>query len=263
VRLSGIVYREALGLPSSGSLFQALGMNSSTALHPNIRRTILDEECIFLLCSDGVSDRDRVEQYWQSELLPVLEGKIDLTTACQRIINLANSRNGHDNATVALVHCQVKQPVEAGQSTNLQDFPSSATAAFDRSSTLLLSSPEVDPSDAPSPMGNPAGESTSLPKNLILGAVGLILLFAIGAAGWFLSQKNSDPPPQPSPEATTTPSATPSPSASPSPQNQAPSPSPSTSPSPPNLNPASSPIVPPPIQNPNPNRPPGRPPRTI
>jgi protein phosphatase len=201
VRLSGILYREALGLPSSGSLFQALGMNSSTALHPNIRRTILDEECIFLLCSDGVSDRDRVEQYWQSEFLPVLEGKVDLTTACQRTINLANSRNGHDNATVALVHCQVKQPVEAGQITTFQDFPSSATAAFEQSSTLLLSSPEVDPSDTPSVMSVYTGEPKSVPKNLILAVVGAILSFAIVSAGWFfLQSKNSQPPASTSPE---------------------------------------------------------------
>ena len=188
VRLSGILYREALGLASSGSLFQALGMNSSTALHPNIRRTILDEECIFLLCSDGVSDRDRVEQYWQSEILPVLEGKVDLTTACQRMINMANSRNGHDNSTVALVHCQVKQPVEAGQTTTLQDFPNSATAAFDRSSPLLLSSPETDANDTPHPSGNADLDSKKLSmgkgnKNLIFGAIGLVLLVAIGAIG--------------------------------------------------------------------------------
>jgi protein phosphatase len=198
VRLSGVLYREALSLPSSGSLFQALGMNSSTALHPNIRRTILDEECIFLLCSDGVSDRDRVEQYWQSELLPVLEGKIDLTTACQRMINLANSRNGHDNATVALVHCQVKQPVEAGQTNTLQDFPNIATAAFDRASTLLLDNPDIDPSDAPRPLSDSTRNSKSSSKNLILGAIGLILLFAIGAAGWFLFQsQQTEPPEQP------------------------------------------------------------------
>ncbi len=202
VRLSGILYREALGLASSGSLFQALGMNSSTALHPNIRRTILDEECIFLLCSDGVSDRDRVEQYWQSEILPVLEGKVDLATACQRTINMANSRNGHDNATVALVHCQIKQPVEAGQTTTLQDFPSSASAAFDRSSTLLLSSPEVDPSDTPSPNSNSVRGSKLAPKQLILGTLGLILLFAIGATGWLVVSKanQSAPPSSTTPE---------------------------------------------------------------
>ena len=153
-----------------------------------------------------MSDRDRVEQYWQSEILPVLEGKVDLTTACQRMINMANSRqrNGHDNSTVALVHCQVKQPVEAGQTTTLQDFPSSATAAFDRSSTLLLSSPEVDPSDTPRLNNadrdpNALGEKSS--KNLILGAIGVVSLVAIGATAWFVSQgQPTIAPPIPTPD---------------------------------------------------------------
>ena len=196
VRLNGMLYREALGLSSSGSLFQALGMNSSTALHPNIRRSIVDEECIFLLCSDGVSDRDRVEQYWQTEILPVLEGKVDLATACQRLINMANTHNGHDNATVALVHCQVKQPVEAGASTVLQDF-SADRATSTQTDTLLLSSPETDRADL-------AKDSTATNNGskqpLVLGAIGLILLMAIGAGGWLFTQSNStSTPTAPSP----------------------------------------------------------------
>ena len=204
VRLSGVLYRQALGMSSSGSLFQALGMNSSTALHPNIRRTIVDEECIFLLCSDGVSDRDRVEQYWQTEILPVLEGKVDLATACQRMINMANTHNGHDNATVALVHCQVKQPVEAGQTTVLQNFPADA-ATFAHSDTLLLSSPDergdgdlqrnrtVDASTLTDKA------STSLTaeskKSLIIGSIGLMLLMAIGAGAWVSQNKSTSTPP--------------------------------------------------------------------
>jgi protein phosphatase len=208
VRLNGILYREALGLNNSGSLFQALGMNSSTALHPNIRRLILDEECIFLLCSDGVSDRDRVDQYWQSEILPVLEGKVDLATACQRMINMANTRNGHDNATLALVHCQVKQPVEAGQSTLLQDLPPDAVAAFNQSSTLLLSSPEANSGDLmreTSALRNSGNIFTSNDSksargknNLVLGTIGLILLMAIGAISWLGSQRQPAVTPPPS-----------------------------------------------------------------
>jgi protein phosphatase len=225
VRLNGILYREALGLNNSGSLFQALGMNSSTALHPNIRRLILDEECIFLLCSDGVSDRDRVDQYWQSEILPVLEGKVDLATACQRMINMANTRNGHDNATVALVHCQVKQPIEAGQSTLLQDLPPDAAAAFNQSSTLLLSSPEANSGDLmreTSALRNSGNiftgndsKSGSGKNNLVLVTIGLILLMAIGAIGWLGSQRQPTLTPPPSPNL---PSPVVSPSESPHPQ---------------------------------------------
>jgi protein phosphatase len=196
VRLSGIVYREALGIASAGSLFQALGMNSSTALHPNIRRTIVDEECIFLLCSDGVSDRDRVDQYWQTEILPVLEGKVDLATACQRTINMANTHNGHDNSTVALVHCQVKQPVEAGQNTALQDFPTAPTS-FVQSDTLLLSSPETSHEGSNHQQGRADdGATTSASKKpILIGAIGLVLLAAIAGGGWLISRGGSSSTP--------------------------------------------------------------------
>jgi protein phosphatase len=195
VRLNGILYRQALGMSSSGSLFQALGMNSSTALHPNIRRMIVDEECIFMLCSDGVSDRDRVDQYWQTEILPVLEGKVDLATACQRTINMANTHNGHDNSTVALVHCQVKQPVEAGQNT-ASEFPTDATSTLAHTDTLLLANPE-------SPSGNinrqrvqTIGEKSSnsnSKKPLLLGAISLVLLVALGGA-WVVTQSKPSVP---------------------------------------------------------------------
>ena len=108
VRLGYAVYREALQYPSAGALIQALGMRDSSALHPNIRRLIIDEDCVFLLCSDGLSDFERVEQYWRSTVLPVLYHKVDITKAVKTLITVANERNGHDNATVALVYCQVK-----------------------------------------------------------------------------------------------------------------------------------------------------------
>jgi protein phosphatase len=108
VRLGYALYREALQYPSAGALIQALGMRESTALHPNIQRLVVDEDCAFLLCSDGLSDFDRVEQYWQLTVLPVLQQKSDITEAVTSLVKIANQKNGHDNVTVALVYCQVK-----------------------------------------------------------------------------------------------------------------------------------------------------------
>lgn len=121
VRLGYTLYREALTQPASGSLVQALGMGSSAILRPTVQRFILDEDCLFLLCSDGLSDRDRVEESWEAEILPILDGKINLATASQRLIELANQKNGHDNVTVSLVHCQVA-PVDV-------EVPSEAPAS--------------------------------------------------------------------------------------------------------------------------------------
>jgi protein phosphatase len=210
VRLGGVLYRDALAMSSSGSLFQALGMNSSTALHPNIRRMAIDEECIFMLCSDGVSDRDRVDEYWQSEILPVLEGKIDITTASQRMINMANTQNGHDNSTIALVHCQVKQPIEAGQSTMIQELPTDAANLLIQPSTLLLGNPNS--SEEVEDVDRLEAENIPRKKPLIIGAVGLFLLIAIGATGWFVSQS---PPDMKTVPVAPTPSLSPSPAVDP------------------------------------------------
>ncbi|MBW4694761.1 MAG: protein phosphatase 2C domain-containing protein [Lyngbya sp. HA4199-MV5] len=110
VRLGYALYREALQQPGSGSLVQALGMGASTMLHPTVQRFVLDEDCVFLLCSDGLSDHDRVDEFWQSELLPLLDGTIDVATATQRLLTIANTKNGHDNVTIGLLHCQVAPP---------------------------------------------------------------------------------------------------------------------------------------------------------
>ena len=115
VRLGYALYRNAVQQPTSGSLVQALGMASSAALHPTVQRFVLDEDCVFLLCSDGLSDYDRVEQFWQTEILPILDSRVDLTTAGERLIQIANTQNGHDNATVALLYCKVTPSNTTGQ----------------------------------------------------------------------------------------------------------------------------------------------------
>ncbi len=108
VRLGYALYRDALTHPSAGALIQALGMAHSSRLRPTVRRLVVDSDCVLLLCSDGLSDRDRVEQYWETEILPVLQGITDVRTASERLLNIANQRNGHDNITIALVACQVR-----------------------------------------------------------------------------------------------------------------------------------------------------------
>ena len=106
VRLGYAIYRDALQQASSGSLVQALGMTSAS-LHPTVQRFVIDEDCVFLLCSDGLSDYERVEQFWE-EILPIFDGKVDVATASQRLVEIGNTHNGHDNVTVGLVYCQVK-----------------------------------------------------------------------------------------------------------------------------------------------------------
>lgn len=132
-RLGYALYREALRQPSAGSLVQALGMNSSSLLRPTIQRYLLDEDCVFLLCSDGLSDNDRVEQSWQTYILPLLQGTMDIATVAQQLVAVANQQNGHDNATVGLVYCRMMPSLSATTSPlpatlALQNAPTSAIA---------------------------------------------------------------------------------------------------------------------------------------
>ncbi|NJR38215.1 MAG: hypothetical protein HC781_04390 [Leptolyngbyaceae cyanobacterium CSU_1_4] len=107
VRLGYCTYPQALQQPGSGSLVQALGMSASSLLYPNVQRLMLDEDSVFLLCSDGLSDGDRVEEYWETEILPLLEGKTDVETVSKRLVEIGNTQNGHDNVTVGLIYVQV------------------------------------------------------------------------------------------------------------------------------------------------------------
>ena len=107
VRLGYAFYRDAIQPRSSGALIQALGITSSATLYPTVQRFAIDEDCIFLLCSDGLSDKDRVESFWDSEILPILNGETDLISAKNRLIEIANTLNGHDNVTISIVYFRV------------------------------------------------------------------------------------------------------------------------------------------------------------
>ena len=89
-----------------GALIQALGTRGSDMLVPRVQRFSLDEDCVLLLCSDGLSDFDRVEQIYDNYLLPILTEDKPLARSCQDLIDQANELNGHDNITVAVMRCR-------------------------------------------------------------------------------------------------------------------------------------------------------------
>ena len=76
-------------------LTRALGMDEVS-----VDLTIDDifEGDYFALTSDGITDL--IEPL---ELLDLIQGANDLSTACLQAIDLANARSGHDNATLVLV----------------------------------------------------------------------------------------------------------------------------------------------------------------
>jgi protein phosphatase len=201
VRLGYSLHREALQHPSSGSLIQALGMNDSALLHPTVQRFVLDEDCIVLLCSDGLSDGDRVEQFWDVELAPLLaslqpsdagsrgEREVDLGVACQRLVDLANRLNGHDNVTLGILHCQVEAAHRSTPSpVKANAIPPSAPAVSPQATWMPPAhalSGEPDAASAKTQRVAPAAlPARRSPLLSLLGA--LLLVLALGAGGLYL-----------------------------------------------------------------------------
>ncbi|OKH16966.1 PP2C family protein-serine/threonine phosphatase [[Limnothrix rosea] IAM M-220] len=113
VRLGYALYQDALAYPSAGALVQALGMSPSRSLHPTTQTFPIDCDTVYLLCSDGLSDYDKVDQYWQTDIAPLLLGHKKISDVGEQLIKIANTKNGHDNATIALVHIQLKRQAAA------------------------------------------------------------------------------------------------------------------------------------------------------
>lgn len=103
----GMDRNSAMARPDAHQLTQALGPNCSDRLEPNIQFFNLTEPTLFLLCSDGLCDNNVIEQHWQAYLLPILNKEIDVETGLERIIELGNNMNGHDNITAILILCEM------------------------------------------------------------------------------------------------------------------------------------------------------------
>jgi len=190
VRLGYSPYREALQQPSSGSLVQALGMGASSMLHPTVQRFILDEDSLFLLCSDGLSDNDRVEEIWGSTLRPLLIGQRELVSVRQELIDIANTRNGHDNVTVGLFTIQRNDPLPPPLATGRTEAIASGALAMPMSSVSNTSVTATTVQSITSPTVPGAGVKTkilpgsSIQKKTLPLLAGLMLL--IGGAGGLL-----------------------------------------------------------------------------
>lgn len=107
VRLGRSLYRQALQRADAFSLTQAIGTRSAEHLNPKVQRLILEEDGLLLLCSDGMSDQNRVETSWSGLVQEVTGGKIALETAVDQLLTIASQKNGHDNASVVLTYCSV------------------------------------------------------------------------------------------------------------------------------------------------------------
>ncbi|MEA5582937.1 PP2C family serine/threonine-protein phosphatase [Nodularia harveyana UHCC-0300] len=189
VRLGYAIYREAVHQGGAGSLVQALGMSPSNSLHPTSQRFILDEDAIFLLASDGLTDFDRVEDNWETEILPLLLGQDDIANVVDKLVDLANTRNGHDNVTLALIHHQVKY--SEPKSTLKAVIPDISSLASTSAVTQGLQQTLIDasPNQKTKVLRNHQPRAIAkLPWSWI---VPIVLVILAGSLGWSMMQLRS------------------------------------------------------------------------
>ena len=98
----------AYGRPDAYQLTQALGPRDNNYVRPDIQFMEITEDCLLLLCSDGLSDNDLLEQNWQEYLEPLISSSSNLQNGLFKLIDFANEHNGHDNITAVLVRVKLK-----------------------------------------------------------------------------------------------------------------------------------------------------------
>jgi protein phosphatase len=104
----GVPREIAYARPDAYQLTQALGPRNEQFVNPDVQFLELNEDTLFLICSDGLSDNDLVETHWQTHLNPLLSSRADLDQGIIQLIDLANEHNGHDNITAILIRVKVR-----------------------------------------------------------------------------------------------------------------------------------------------------------
>ncbi len=190
VRLGHCLHWQALQRRDGSALTQALGTRDGEFIRPTIQRFLIEEEGLLLLCSDGLSDNDWVENSWTEYTPKVLRGEISLKQVVESLIDLANEKNGHDNISVVVVHYRLSP-----EQLILSNIPTAAppvrkvlmSELSDASKELLYSNDEEVSEPELESEANPAPESEletviDSPKlKPWMFMVGLLLILLVGA----------------------------------------------------------------------------------
>lgn len=108
----GVEAAIAYSRPDAYQLTQALGPRNEQFINPDVQFVELNEDSLFVLCSDGLSDNDLIETHWQTHLAPLLSSRANLDQGILQLIELANEHNGHDNITAVLIRVKVRPNFE-------------------------------------------------------------------------------------------------------------------------------------------------------
>jgi len=111
----GVEASIAYSRPDAYQLTQALGPRNEYAINPAVEFFDINEDTLLLLASDGLSDNEFIELYWQTHLEPLLHSSANLDLGIINLIDLANQHNGHDNITAILVRVKVRPNQEIYQ----------------------------------------------------------------------------------------------------------------------------------------------------
>ncbi|KAB8316605.1 serine/threonine phosphatase [Tolypothrix campylonemoides VB511288] len=112
----GVEPSVAYSRPDAYQLTQALGPRDEHLIIPDVQFLEINEDSLFVLASDGLSDNDLLRIHWQTHLAPLLSSSANLESGVQALIDLANHYNGHDNITAVLIRARVRPNLEQQQS---------------------------------------------------------------------------------------------------------------------------------------------------
>ncbi len=192
VRMGRSLYQKALQRPDAGALTQAMGTRDAELLRPTVQRFILEEDGLLLLCSDGLSDNNWLNELCADFPRDVFSGKLSIEAAVQHLIDLANQKNGHDNVSVVLTYCAVspQYPVVL----NLGELPLASKPYLFNLETEWTPSSQVlaanEPVTTEETEPEPAVTSTSKGEwfKVIMGVVGVLLVVASAGAALLTAQ---------------------------------------------------------------------------
>lgn len=191
--------------PDAGALTQALGTRNSNFLVPHVQRFIFAEQGVLLLCSDGLSDNNRVEAAWANYIGLIIKEIISLQSAVDSWVELANQKNGHDNVSVVLLQAKQLGEGAAYEPPVAEAMPTEEAVTppedlTDASKVLLYGEEdeEAETTQPPEPVTVP--RQRAIPRGWLFGVIAFILLLS-GIVGWWIAgQLVPSTPPADSPE---------------------------------------------------------------
>jgi protein phosphatase len=109
----GVEPNIAYSRPDAYQLTQALGPRDNNFISPEVQFLEINQDALFVLTSDGLSDNDLLEKHWQTNLVNLISSEANLEKGVRDLIDLANLYNGHDNITAVLIRAKVRPNLES------------------------------------------------------------------------------------------------------------------------------------------------------